>query len=170
MRTVLPMSARAKIVAVLGFGTLILAVILASTEVDANGESCGNMLVPRSVDGFSECSRAMSQRRYEVIILIAIAAGLMLPGVIARVSRSSRPPAVRAASYPRQVPTCPGSRILHVDGTPAGCTADVERDRCAGRDRLHQGDPVTCFVWSTHGGCEHCGVQAVTQNAVRRSD
>jgi hypothetical protein len=54
--------------------------------------------------------------------------------------------------------TCPGSLILHADGTIAGCTEDDERDGCRGRDERHEGDWVCCWVWSL-GGCNYWGVQ-----------
>ena len=58
------------------------------------------------------------------------------------------------------VATCPGSLIVHADGTVAGCTEDDERDGCAGRELRHEGASVRCWVWSL-GGCDYCGVQRV---------
>jgi hypothetical protein len=53
--------------------------------------------------------------------------------------------------------TCPGSLIVHADGTVAGCSEDEEPDGCRGRDFRHEGDPVLCYVWSL-AGCDHCGL------------
>jgi hypothetical protein len=44
------------------------------------------------------------------------------------------------------VAICPGSLILHIDGTVAGCTEDDETWACRGRDLRHEGDPVVCYV------------------------
>jgi hypothetical protein len=55
------------------------------------------------------------------------------------------------------VAICPGSLILHIDGTVAGCTEDEEAWGCRGRDLRHEGDPVVCYVW-TPSGCDYCGV------------
>jgi hypothetical protein len=52
--------------------------------------------------------------------------------------------------------TCPGSLIVHRDGTTAGCTNDDDQDGCHGRDLRHQGDPNSCLDW--WGGCNYCGV------------
>ena len=43
------------------------------------------------------------------------------------------------------VATCPGSLIVHTDGTVAGCTNDELEDGCNGADTRHQGDPLTCW-------------------------
>jgi hypothetical protein len=53
--------------------------------------------------------------------------------------------------------TCPGSLILHADGTVAGCSEDDEADDCRGRELRHEGDPLVGYVW-TVAGCEYCGV------------
>ncbi|MDP9334846.1 MAG: hypothetical protein M3Q30_16275 [Actinomycetota bacterium] len=53
--------------------------------------------------------------------------------------------------------TCPGSLILHADGTVAGCSEDDEADGFRGRELRHEGDPVVCYVWSV-AGCDYCGV------------
>jgi hypothetical protein len=55
------------------------------------------------------------------------------------------------------VVSCPGSLIVHDDGTVAGCTEDRERDGCRGRDELHDGSPVRCIKWF-ECGCDYCGV------------
>ena len=52
---------------------------------------------------------------------------------------------------------CPGSLILHADGTIAGCSEDDEPDGCRGRDERHEGDPIRCWVWMG-GSCNVCGV------------
>ena len=41
--------------------------------------------------------------------------------------------------------TCPGSLIVHADGTIAGCTEDDERDRCRGRSERHDGGTERCI-------------------------
>jgi hypothetical protein len=51
---------------------------------------------------------------------------------------------------------CPGSLILHRDGTVAGCTNDDDADGCCGRTARHEGDPTTCVAWWV--GCNYCGV------------
>jgi hypothetical protein len=43
--------------------------------------------------------------------------------------------------YGRAMATCSRGRILHTDGTVAGCTND-DTDDCAGLDERHEGDPV----------------------------
>jgi hypothetical protein len=45
-------------------------------------------------------------------------------------------------------------RIVHIDGTVAGCTKDAAGD-CAGLDERHEGDPVVCWAW--FGRCDRCG-------------
>ncbi|HEY5171586.1 MAG TPA: hypothetical protein VIK54_07650 [Acidimicrobiia bacterium] len=52
--------------------------------------------------------------------------------------------------------TCPGSLIVHRDGTTAGCSNDEDQDGCRGRDLRHEGDPTACVDW--FGGCNYCGV------------
>jgi hypothetical protein len=52
--------------------------------------------------------------------------------------------------------TCPGSLILHRDGTTAGRTNDDDADGCAGRELRDEGDPTSCLDW--FGGCHYCGV------------
>jgi hypothetical protein len=54
------------------------------------------------------------------------------------------------------VATCPGSLILHRDGTTAGCTNDDEADGCRGLERRHEGDPTACTEW--FDGCNYCGM------------
>jgi hypothetical protein len=51
---------------------------------------------------------------------------------------------------------CPGSLILHRDGTVAGCTNDDDADGCRGRELPHEGDPIACLDW--FDGCNYCGV------------
>jgi hypothetical protein len=58
------------------------------------------------------------------------------------------------------VATCPGSLIVHADGTIAGCTEDDEADGCAGGELRHQGDPVHCCVWTLYG----CNVGAACKS------
>jgi hypothetical protein len=53
--------------------------------------------------------------------------------------------------------TCSGGRIIHTDGTVAGCTNDDTGD-CAGLELPHEGDPVVCWRW--FGRCDRCGIQA----------
>lgn len=52
--------------------------------------------------------------------------------------------------------SCSGSRIVHLDGTTAGCTNDDDTDGCAGRDLGHEGTPKRCYEW--FGSCEYCGI------------
>jgi len=52
--------------------------------------------------------------------------------------------------------TCPGSLIVHADGTVAGCTEDDEKVGCLGRDERHDGSPKRCIEW--FDGCDYCGV------------
>jgi hypothetical protein len=40
--------------------------------------------------------------------------------------------------------TCPGSLIVHADGTVASCSLDDE-DGCRGRELRHEGDPTLCL-------------------------
>jgi hypothetical protein len=54
------------------------------------------------------------------------------------------------------VATCPGSLIVHQDGTVAGCTNDDDADGCRGRELRHEGDPTACTAW--FDGCNYCGV------------
>jgi hypothetical protein len=65
-----------------------------------------------------------------------------------------------SSSYPIDtviaLATCPGSVIVHRDGTVAGCTNDDDEVRCHGRDLRHEGDPAVCVGW--WGGCNYCGV------------
>jgi hypothetical protein len=49
------------------------------------------------------------------------------------------------------VAICPGSLIVHIDGTVAGCTEDDEAGACRGRDLRREGDPVVCYVWRSRG-------------------
>jgi len=58
------------------------------------------------------------------------------------------------------VATCPGSLIVHADGTVAGCTLDDEPEGCAGREERHDGGTVRCQVWSLNG-FNYCRVQSV---------
>jgi hypothetical protein len=51
---------------------------------------------------------------------------------------------------------CPGSLILHIDGTRAGCSLDDDADGCHGLELRHEGDPTACVDW--FGGCNYCGV------------
>jgi hypothetical protein len=55
------------------------------------------------------------------------------------------------------VAICPGSLVVHIDGTVAGCSEDDEVDGCRGMELRHAGDPVVCYVWSL-AGCDYCGV------------
>ena len=55
--------------------------------------------------------------------------------------------------------TCPGSLIVHADGTVAGCTEDDEPDGCRGRDERHDGGTVRCIKWYPEG-CNYCGVHS----------
>jgi len=55
--------------------------------------------------------------------------------------------------------TCPGSLIVHVDGTIAGCTL-YEDLRCRGREARHDGSPLRCIDW--WGRCDYCGIQSAT--------
>jgi hypothetical protein len=54
--------------------------------------------------------------------------------------------------------TCPGSLIMHMDGTVAGCTEDDEPDGCRGREAPHYGSSIRCVDW-TLSGCDYCGIQ-----------
>jgi hypothetical protein len=53
--------------------------------------------------------------------------------------------------------TCPGSLIVHADGTIAGCTEDDEPGGCRGRDERHDTGPVCC-IEAYAEGCNGCGV------------
>jgi len=55
------------------------------------------------------------------------------------------------------VASCPGSLIVHFDGTVAGCTLDDDEDVCRGRELRHEGSPIRCVDWSLDG-CTKCGV------------
>ena len=61
--------------------------------------------------------------------------------------------------------TCPGSLIVHADGTVAGCTEDDERGGCRGRgrDERHDGSPKRCIEWFLDG-CDYCGVHLDLEN------
>jgi hypothetical protein len=63
---------------------------------------------------------------------------------------------VSHGDYGRIVGTCPGSLIVHRDGTTAGCTSDDDQDGCRGRELRHEGDPTSCI--DRLGGCNYCGV------------
>jgi hypothetical protein len=52
---------------------------------------------------------------------------------------------------------CPGSLILHIDGTCAGCSLDDDPDGCRGLEERHEGDPIRCTDWFDDG-CNYCGV------------
>jgi len=52
---------------------------------------------------------------------------------------------------------CPGSLIVHADGTVACCTEDAEQLGCRGRDERHDGSPKRCIEWFADG-CDCCGV------------
>jgi hypothetical protein len=54
--------------------------------------------------------------------------------------------------------TCPGSLILHRNGTVAGCTLDEldDDDQCPGLELRHEGDPQEC--WRALDGCNRCGI------------
>jgi hypothetical protein len=54
------------------------------------------------------------------------------------------------------VATCPGSLIVHGDGTVAGCTNDDDADACRGLELRHEGDPTACTDWWDGGN--YCGV------------
>jgi hypothetical protein len=54
------------------------------------------------------------------------------------------------------VATCPGSLILHRDGTVAGCRNDDDADGGRGRDLRQEGDPTARTDWFE--GCSYCGV------------
>jgi len=56
--------------------------------------------------------------------------------------------------------TCPGSLIVHADGTVAGCTLDDDEEGCRGRELRHEGDPIRCWVWML-AGCNYCGVHNI---------
>ena len=62
-----------------------------------------------------------------------------------------RPMMSHAANTVVAVGACPGSLIVHRDGTVAGCTNDDDEDGCRGRDPRHEGDPTVCVDW--WGGC-----------------
>jgi len=55
--------------------------------------------------------------------------------------------------------TCPGTLIVHDDGTIAGCTEDDEPHGCAGRDEPHDDGAVRCIEWF-EDGCDYCGVHS----------
>jgi hypothetical protein len=57
----------------------------------------------------------------------------------------------------RAMATCPGSLILHADGTVAACSEDEEPDSCRGHELRHEGDAIRWWVW-TLVGCNYCGV------------
>ena len=44
--------------------------------------------------------------------------------------------------YALDVATCPGSFIVHADGTIAACSEDEEASGCRGREARHEGDPI----------------------------
>jgi hypothetical protein len=61
------------------------------------------------------------------------------------------------AHYRRLVATCPGSLIVHTDGTVAACSNDELEGGCNGADARHQGDPRVCWrYWAE--GCNHCRI------------
>jgi hypothetical protein len=63
----------------------------------------------------------------------------------------------RTCPYAPAVGTCPGSLVLHQDGTVAACSEDDESEGCAGRELRHEGDPMACIDW--YGGtCNYCGI------------
>jgi hypothetical protein len=51
---------------------------------------------------------------------------------------------------------CPGSLILHIDGTRAGCSLDDAEDGCRGLEERDEGDPIQCVDW--FDGCNYCSV------------
>jgi hypothetical protein len=66
------------------------------------------------------------------------------------------------------VATCPGSLIVHADGTIAGCTQDDERDGCRGREQRHDSGSVICVKWFGRSGyCD--GISRRDSNIMRRS-
>jgi hypothetical protein len=60
--------------------------------------------------------------------------------------------------YPTPPPqgSCRGSLIVHLDGTPAGCTEIEDGYECSGFELRHESDPVRCFdEWAR---CDRCGI------------
>jgi hypothetical protein len=58
------------------------------------------------------------------------------------------------------VASCPGSLIVHYDGTIDGCTEDDEAGGCRGRDARHEGDSIRRTIWNL-SGCSYCGGVAI---------
>ena len=57
--------------------------------------------------------------------------------------------------------TCPGSLIVHVDGTSRAAHSTKNLDDCRGRDERHDGSPLRCITW--WGRCDYCGIQSATR-------
>lgn len=53
------------------------------------------------------------------------------------------------------VGTCPGVLVVHVDGTAAACSEELDGRCCAGGDHPHVGT-ITCRDLLGSGGCEVC--------------
>jgi hypothetical protein len=70
--------------------------------------------------------------------------------------RSSLRIAAALSRYGHATVNCPGSLIVHIDGTRAGCSLDDDADGCRGIEEHHEGDPIRCVDW--FDGCNYCGV------------
>lgn len=78
---------------------------------------------------------------------------------------AERPPepvlAAAAAVLADLVPAggCPGTMVLHLDGTPAACSEELDGRCCPGDDRPHLG-AISCGDLLGLGGCEACAPAA----------
>jgi hypothetical protein len=71
------------------------------------------------------------------------------------------------------VATCPGSLIVHADGTVAVCSEDDERDGCRGRNERHDGGKVRCIKWFADArdyGSEGWGFESLRARSQKPSD
>lgn len=50
---------------------------------------------------------------------------------------------------------CPGTMVVHLDGSPAACSEELDGRGCPGGDRPHLG-AISCDELLGFGGCEAC--------------
>jgi hypothetical protein len=64
---------------------------------------------------------------------------------------------------------CGGSLLIHVDGTTAACTEELEGRPCAGTEAAHRRPPCSCEEILGRGACEVCALESWTDDDWRHA-
>ncbi|MHB8437656.1 MAG: hypothetical protein ACYDD4_00625 [Acidimicrobiales bacterium] len=57
---------------------------------------------------------------------------------------------------------CIGTLLLHLDGSVAACSEEIDGRCCPGADALHSGGTTDCVTELGSGGCETCAFELMT--------